>query len=96
MTRVDAKLDSSLPSSSGYAKWNKTKGFETCSSMLSSEAYRLYNADKWAGLPVGVQVVAQRGQEELSIGMMKVLDDALGSRGFGPGLHEEAAKRITA
>lgn len=85
VTRVDAKLDSHLLNSPNHAKWKSTKGFETCSKMLSGDLYKLYNAEKWAGLPVGVQIVTRRGEEELSIGLLKLLDDTLGERGFGPG-----------
>lgn len=59
--------------------------------MLTGDTYKLYNAQKWAGLPVGIQIVTQRGQEELSIGMMKLLDETLGPRGFGPG-HDKRTK----
>lgn len=44
-----------------------------------------YDADKMDGLPVGVQVVAGTWEEEKCVGMMRVLDKALGERGFGPG-----------
>lgn len=53
--------------------------------MTATDMYKIYDADKWSGLPVGVQIVTQRGQEELAIGMMKMLDQALGPRGFEPG-----------
>ncbi|KAI0741896.1 amidase signature enzyme [Daedaleopsis nitida] len=43
-----------------------------------------YDADKMAGLPVGVQVVGRRWEEEKVVEMMKVLDGALGPRCFGP------------
>ncbi len=43
-----------------------------------------YDAEKMAGLPVGVQVVGRRWEEEKVVEMMKVLDRALGPRGFGP------------
>ena len=43
-----------------------------------------YDADKMAGIPVGVQVIGRKWEEEKVIEMMKVLDRALGPRGFGP------------
>lgn len=46
-----------------------------------------YDADKMAGLPVGVQVVCGSWEEEKCVGMMRVLDRALGERGFGPGAY---------
>ncbi|KAI0629270.1 amidase signature enzyme [Trametes polyzona] len=44
-----------------------------------------YDAEKMAGLPVGVQVVGRRWEEEKVLEMMRVVDDALGPRDFGPG-----------
>ena len=43
-----------------------------------------YDAEKMAGMPVGVQVVGRKWEDEKVIEMMKVLDKALGPRGFGP------------
>ncbi|OSD03090.1 amidase signature enzyme [Trametes coccinea BRFM310] len=43
-----------------------------------------YDAEKMDGLPVGVQVVGRRWEDEKVVEMMRVLDDALGPRGFGP------------
>lgn len=43
-----------------------------------------YDADQMAGIPVGVQVVGRKWEEEKVIEMMKVVDGALGSRPFGP------------
>ncbi|KAI8996557.1 amidase signature enzyme [Trametes punicea] len=43
-----------------------------------------YDAEKMAGLPVGVQVVGRRWEEEKVVEMMRVVDGALGPRGFGP------------
>ena len=43
------------------------------------------------GLPVGIQLVGGWGEEEKVIEGMKVVDQALGKRGFGPG---EFTKRI--
>ncbi|GAA6053096.1 hypothetical protein JCM3770_000382 [Rhodotorula araucariae] len=50
----------------------------------------VYDADAMAGLPVGVQVVGRLWDEERIVEVMKVVDAALGPRGFGPG---EFAKR---
>jgi hypothetical protein len=44
-----------------------------------------YDAKAMEGLPVGVQIVGGHWEEEKVIEMMKVVDEALGSRGFGPG-----------
>ena len=50
-----------------------------------------YDADKMAGIPVGVQVVGRKWAEERVIEMMKVVDAALGPRAFGPlAWHEQS------
>jgi Asp-tRNA(Asn)/Glu-tRNA(Gln) amidotransferase A subunit family amidase len=41
-------------------------------------AYKLYDADKMHGLPVGVQVVGRRLEEEKVLAVMKRVEDALG------------------
>ena len=55
----------------------------------------LYDAKDMAGLPVGVQVVGRQWDEERMIEVMKVVDEALGPRGFAPGdfTKREAASR---
>ena len=59
------------------------------SSVLEGMLYKgdkaVYNAEKMAGLPIGLQVVGKKWEEEKVIEMMKVVDSALGKRGFGPG-----------
>lgn len=37
------------------------------------------------GIPVGVQIVGKPWEDEKVIEMMKVVDEALGKRDFGPG-----------
>lgn len=51
-----------------------------------------YDPEKMAGLPVGVQVVGRRWEDEKVIEMMRVVDDALGPRDFGPGSWKEQGK----
>ena len=57
--------------------------------MLESMLYKgdkaVYNAGKMSGLPIGVQVVGKKWEEEKVIEMMKIVDCALGKRSFGPG-----------
>lgn len=82
VTRVDASKDSLS------AEW--TSGSYVGSPLMESRLYRgnnpLYNVKSLVGMPVGVQVVGRRWEEERVLAMMKVLDDALGKdRGFGPG-----------
>ncbi|GAA5870709.1 hypothetical protein JCM1840_006781 [Sporobolomyces johnsonii] len=45
----------------------------------------VYDAQAMEGLPVGVQVVGAHWDEERVVELMKVVDRALGPRGFGPG-----------
>lgn len=92
VTRVDPQLDAvsrkgapppaeakSGMTLSRYQEWNATPGFSTCSKMNSYTLYGegTYDAVKMAGLPVGVQVVAREHEEEKSIGLLRMLDEAL-------------------
>ncbi|KAI0741898.1 amidase signature enzyme [Daedaleopsis nitida] len=43
-----------------------------------------YDVRRMAGIPVGVQVVGRKWEEEKVVEMMKVVDHALGPRDFGP------------
>ncbi|KAI5121616.1 hypothetical protein M0805_001147 [Coniferiporia weirii] len=58
------------------------------SRMLENGLYRMrnasYNPEQMKGLPVGVQIAGKSYEEEKVIAMMKLVDDALGSRDFGP------------
>jgi len=48
----------------------------------------IYNAVGMAGLPVGIQVVGRRWEDEKVLGMMQVVETALKAEGgerFGPG-----------
>ncbi|KDQ18907.1 hypothetical protein BOTBODRAFT_28382 [Botryobasidium botryosum FD-172 SS1] len=44
-----------------------------------------YNPEKMKGLPIGVQIVGKKWEEEKVVAVMDVVDKALGPRGFGPG-----------
>lgn len=66
MTRVDKELDK-LPADFNIKKLNG----------VAQGAYKHYNAEKMHGLPVGVQVVGRRLEEEKVIAMMKRIDDGL-------------------
>jgi len=58
------------------------------SSMLEAELYRgknpVYNPEAMQGMPVGVQIVGKKWEDEKVISMMHVVDRALGPRRFGP------------
>lgn len=45
----------------------------------------IYDVEKMKGLPVGIQIVGKKWEEEKVVGMMRVVDQALGRRGFGAG-----------
>lgn len=45
----------------------------------------VYDPELMAGLPVGVQVVGQVYEDEKVLEMMRIVDEALGPRDFGPG-----------
>ena len=48
---------------------------------VAKGAYQHYNADKMHGLPVAVQVVGQRLQEEKVLAFMEVVEEALEKTG---------------
>ncbi|KAI6025550.1 amidase signature domain-containing protein [Pisolithus marmoratus] len=85
VTRVDASLDQLPPNfkpgetggSTIFEKWVFQNGSGT-----------VYNPQEMAGMPVGVQIVGRRWDDEKVLAMMRVVDEALGSRGFGPGRWE--------
>lgn len=81
VTRVD-------PSKDGVTdEWWANDGHG--SKLLESRLYRgpeaIYNPEQMKGLPIGVQIVGRLWQDEKVIAVMKVVDNALGPRGFGPG-----------
>lgn len=49
---------------------------------IAQGAYKLYDADAMHGLPVGVQVVGRRLEEEKVLAIMKRVEDALGEDRF--------------
>jgi hypothetical protein len=66
VTHVDASLDS-LPGSFNIRKLNG----------VARGAYKHYDAVKMAGLPVGVQVVGRRLEEEKVLAIMSRIENAL-------------------
>ncbi|KAG8855311.1 hypothetical protein FRB96_007109 [Tulasnella sp. 330] len=75
------------------AKDQLTKSWEASgnqgSPFIYSQLYEgkqpYYDAMAMHGIPVGVQIVGRHWEDEKVIKMMRVVDDALGERGFGPG-----------
>lgn len=70
MTHVDSKADQ-LPVSFKIKNLNG----------VAQGAYMHYDADGMDGLPVGVQVVGQRLQEERVLTVMKRIEEALEAHG---------------
>jgi len=81
VTRVDSALDKLTP------EWEST-GLGSESKVCEQRVFGaggVYDAETMNGLPVGVQVIGKRWEEEKVVALMGVVDEALGpSRGFGP------------
>lgn len=71
MTHVDRAKDG-LPRDFHVAKLNG----------IARGAYKLYDADEMHGLPVGVQVIGRRLEEEKVLTLMERVEDALGDYKF--------------
>ena len=70
VTHVDKVLDQ-LPASFNFKKLNG----------VAKGAYMRYDATKMEGLPVAVQVVGQRLEEEKVLAVMERIEDALEKNG---------------
>jgi amidase len=55
----------------------------------------VYDVNKMGNIPVGVQIVGRRWEDEKVISMMHVVDQALGPRGFGPGKSQQGKSQQT-
>jgi hypothetical protein len=82
VTRVDPKLDT-LPKDWLTTTNGSTPSSKTSEKQLYGKEWG-YDADAMEGLPVGIQLVGKKWEDEKVIEMMKVVDAALGERGFGP------------
>lgn len=71
MTHVDRAKDQ-LPTSFNIKKLNG----------VAQGAYKLYDANEMHGLPVGVQVIGRRLEEEKVLACMKRVEHALGEERF--------------
>lgn len=49
---------------------------------IAQGAYKHYNANEMHGLPVGIQVIGRRLEEEKVLTLMKRVEDALGDDKF--------------
>lgn len=87
VTRVNPKLDALTE------EWTvRGEGKGQGSSQVEARLYNVaptYDVEAMAGLPVGVQIAGKAWEEEKVIEMMKVVDRALGERGFGPGSYRK-------
>ena len=87
VTRVDPKLDALTE------EWTvRGEGKGQGSSQVEARLYNqggIYDVEAMTGLPVGVQIAGKSWEEEKVIEMMKVVDRALGERGFGPGSYRK-------
>jgi hypothetical protein len=45
----------------------------------------VYDPKAMEGMPVGIQLVGKKWEDEKVLAMMRIVDEALGPRGFGPG-----------
>jgi len=74
VTLVDKKLDA-LPED-----FRKSDTYKSMSS-IAKTAYSVYDADKMHGLPIGVQVIGRRLEEEKVLEGMQVIETALREQG---------------
>ena len=74
VTHVSAAIDSLAP-----AALVKLKALNT----ISRDAYAMYDAQKMDGLPIGVQIVGRRLEEEKVLAGMKLVERVLKERGLG-------------
>ncbi|GAA5998329.1 hypothetical protein JCM5350_007211, partial [Sporobolomyces pararoseus] len=98
VTHVSSELDALTPefyakiASDSPSRGSKlVEGRVYGTSMDTPIEKRIYDAKAMEGLPVGIQLVGGWGEEEKVIEGMKVVDNALGEREFGPG---KFAKRV--
>jgi Asp-tRNA(Asn)/Glu-tRNA(Gln) amidotransferase A subunit family amidase len=71
VTHVDKEIDQNPPD----FNINKLNG-------VAQGAYKLYDANSMHGLPVGVQVVGRRLEEEKVLALMKRVEDSLGEQKY--------------
>ena len=68
------------------------------SPFIEGQIYRgkkpFYDPEGMKDMPIAIQVVGKRWDEEKVLGMMDVVDKALGERGFGPGACTSRTKAV--
>ncbi|KAG1738410.1 amidase signature domain-containing protein [Suillus paluster] len=81
VTRVDPDTDQ-LPADFEPGASGRSKVFD---SRMYLGKKPVYDPKAMEGMPVGVQIVGKKWEDEKVLAMMHVVDEALGPRGFGPG-----------
>ena len=84
-----------------HAAYFSQPGMNSTSPLISHSLYdgSVYEPEKMSGLPLSVQVIARKGEEEKCVGLMRLVDDALRDRGvhekcdFGPGRFSARSSR---
>lgn len=83
ITRVDKSKDG-LPE--GWNAPSDANGSPTLFGKMYGGKTPAYDAEALHGVPIGLQLVGKHWEDKKVIEMMKVVDSALGQRGFGPGM----------
>ncbi|OAX39499.1 amidase signature enzyme [Rhizopogon vinicolor AM-OR11-026] len=81
VTRVNVDTDQ-LPADFKPGRSGGSKLFEE---RMYTGKNPIYDPKAMHGMPIGVQVVGKKWEDEKVLAMMHVVDKALGPRGFGPG-----------
>jgi len=67
-------------------EWSKASSPSLVEKVLYRGRKPIYDPVAMQGMPVGIQVVGRKWEDEKVLAMMRVVDSALGKdRGFGPG-----------
>jgi hypothetical protein len=54
----------------------------------------LYNPEAIKGMPINIQIVGRKWEEEKLLAIMSIVDEILGERGFGPGAWDTYVKEV--
>ena len=91
VTRVNSSLDALTE------EWHQGPGHG--SPLLEKGIFKaqnaLYNPETLEGMPISIQVVCKKWEEEKLLRVMSLIDDILGDRGFGPGAVDKAGSKST-
>ena len=91
VTRVNPSLDALTE------EWHQGLGHG--SPLLEKRIFKaknaLYNPETLEGMPISIQVVCKKWEEEKLLRVMSLIDDILGDRGFGPGAVDKVGSKST-